>query len=138
MASKNFTARKFSLRYGGKIGGLINNGVILLIPEVIKELEKKDDDVSKWIQPYKNKYQKYNNWGNEAGQEFASLSAQYGVPKKPADLKIIAWAKVTGATVVMLEKQGGGKNKIPDICGKEKINCTNMLVMMKDQGWTFP
>ena len=54
----------------------------------------------------------------------------------PEDVFVIAAAIVHGCSVVTEEKPSGGpgKVKIPDVCKALKIECLNMLGMLRREG----
>jgi hypothetical protein len=55
-----------------------------------------------------------------------------------ADPFVIGLAKVRGLTVITGENLGSeSRPKIPYVCAKLGIPCTNMVGLMRAQGWTF-
>ena len=125
------------------IDGMISNHEILLIQEVIKELEQKMDSPPQWILPHKSMHKKFSGNQNiiqNVENKFAQLKITFTSNKtKDVDLRIIAWAKTMGATVITQEKAGGGGHKIPTICNEPDVNvkCISLAGLMSEKGWKF-
>ena len=126
-----------------EIGRMISNHEILLIQEVIEELEQKIDDAWKWVLPYKTTHKAFSanqNISKNVENQFAQLKRTHtNRQTKDVDLRIIAWAKTMGATVITQEKVGGGSHKIPTICDKPDVNvkCISLAGLMSEKGWIF-
>ncbi|WP_437757191.1 DUF4411 family protein [Sorangium sp. So ce1389] len=123
-----------------KIDLLIEEDRMLAIDEVREEIARIDDGLKGWCK--------------ERGRVFMPLSTVVQLEAKrvlrefprltdtvkgrgKADPFVIALASLTG-TVVVTEEAGSLKNpKIPEVCYAWKINCTNVLGLIRTEGWSF-
>jgi len=125
-----------------KLEALIADGRFCSHREVMKELEKRDDELLKWAKLRKGMFAV-----PDATQQ---VSVQRLLAKFPgivdssrtgpqADPFVIARAECEGLTVVTSETPVGsttGKRlKIPDVCQARQIPCTNLLGMFRKLGW---
>jgi len=116
------------------------SGVILVIDEVMRELEKKDDGVHKWakarghmIVPIDVGIQKH----------VVDIMAKYSrlVDSKKnrsgCDPWVIALARDRQLTVVTGEKASNSlvKPKIPDVCKDLGIPCIEIIDFFREQTW---
>ena len=116
------------------------NGEIFVIDEVVRELERKDDDIHKWVKqrgamivPIDVKVQKH----------LAEIMTKYGrlvdtkKNRSGCDPWVIALARARGLIVVTGEKATGNlkKPKIPDVCNDLGVPCVEIIDFFRKQGW---
>ncbi len=75
-------------------------------------------------------------------QKALDMEARYQTGKSPrgadsVDIQLIAWAKITGNTVVTFESQLNIPDKvynykIPTICKREQVNCILFVDLLRD------
>lgn len=134
--------------------GEIEKGNIIIIDKVIKELEKGDDDLSKWVCDNCNNYE-YNslshiesyslilNHVNDCGY-YKDNALRIWADEEVADPWIIAVAKDLNCVIITNEtKQNRNQNekcknaKIPDIANDFNIKCINIYQMLRELNITF-
>jgi len=118
------------------------NGEIFVIEEVVRELEKKEDGIHKWVKqrgrivvPIDSEIQKY----------VVEIMSKYGrlVDSKKnrsvGDPWVIALAQARGLTVVTGERATGNlaKPKIPDVCKDLGLSCIEMIGFFRKQNWRW-
>jgi hypothetical protein len=124
-----------------KLSDCIASGTIKCSEEVYVELDKKDDEIHKWIMARKTVLVPID----EAIQRVVSelLAAHPRLVdthrnRSQADPFVIATAQVLGAVVVTGEKRGKlDSPKIPDVCEIRNIRCITFLDMLRELGWKF-
>lgn len=131
-----------------EIKDLVEQGTILLIPEVVKEIEVKEGDVAAaWVDSAKGLVHPIPQKGQEVEAVLADFRQKHTPqpqrgrrkPRKHTDLRVIAWAKALKIAVVTEEKerQGGGGHKIPSICKEEGVKCIRLGEMMRQENLQF-
>jgi len=125
-----------------KLDELIKKGELRATEVVLHELEKKDDDVYKWV---KDRSTLFIQIDVEIQQIVSDILREY--PKlvdtrknrSPADPFVIALAQINKITVVTGEHPTNKMNRpnIPDICNVLGIPYISLLYLMKEQGWVF-
>lgn len=119
-----------------KVDGLIDQGAILSVEDVYEELSSKDDEVFQWAKLrgsiFKGLGSSIQNSAIEILQTHANL-LDLKNNKSSADPFLIATARVHGGVVVTEEDFSGGihKSKIPDVCRDYKVECINLLEMLR-------
>lgn len=124
------------------IQNLIAYGKIVASEEVHRELEKKEDDIYRWIKRFPTMLIKTSEQIQRITTEIL-----YKYPKlvdqrshrRQADPFVIALAKVKGYKVLTEEKASGSDKKpnIPDACKGFNISCVNLLKLFEEQKWVF-
>jgi hypothetical protein len=117
-------------------------GEIFVIEEVVRELEKKDDGIHKWIKLRETVVVPIDS---EVQENVVKIMAKYTrlVDSKKnrsvGDPWVIALAKARGLTVVTGEKATGNlaKPKIPDVCKDLGLPCIEMVDFFRKQGWRW-
>ena len=122
-----------------KLTELAESSTIISIDEVLVELQQEDDEVSKWAKQYAAIFLPLDaDIQTEATKILANHPTLVDLrkPKSGADPFVIAAAIVHGCSVVTEEKPSGGpgKVKIPDVCKALRIECLNMLGMLRREG----
>ncbi len=125
-----------------KIDGLVQSGEIIASEEVYLELERKSDELHKWIQARKQMLVPL--------EEPIQLRAAMLLGEHPrlvdtlrgrskADPFVIATAIERNAVVVTGEILTGNleKPRIPDVCQVKAIRCINFLQMIRELKLTF-
>lgn len=116
------------------------NGDVFVIEEVLRELERKDDGIHKWI---KEREAMVVPIDAEVQRYVAQIMSKYGrlVDSKKnrsvGDPWVIALAQARRLTVVTGEKATGSllKPKIPDVCKDLGLSCIDIVDFFRKQGW---
>lgn len=121
---------------------LIANGHLKATDEVMKELDKKDDEVLKWAKSNSGMFIPIDvptqNQVRYILSRYPKLVEARG-KKTSADVFVIALAQLLGAKVISEEKLSPGQNKlnIPLVCRELGIPCINLLSLMREMGWKY-
>lgn len=125
-----------------KIEGLIEAQEIIATEEVKIELEKKDDDLLKWIKGHNGFFIPIDEPIQTAVIEILGrypqlLKASSG--RSGADPFVIGLAKVRNLKVVSGERPSSSPNKpkIPDVARSENIECLTFMEFIREQRWSF-
>ena len=116
------------------------SGEIVVIEEVFRELERKDDGAHRWLKAHGEMIVAIDS---EIQRLVVGIMAKYNrlVDSKKnrsgGDPWVIALAQVRGLTVVTGEKSSGNlaKPKIPDVCKDLGIPCVGVVDFFRMQGW---
>lgn len=126
-----------------RIDELFIEGRVLLSVEVVKELEKKDDGLANWCHDRDEAIIEIDDDQQAAMAEIMGKFPKLVDTSKGrsgADSFVIALARThnVGLTVVT-EEQGGNitKPKIPFVCDHYDISHTNLLGLIKNEGWVI-
>ncbi len=137
-----------------KLDTLVKSSRVISPQEVYGELDKKDDEVLKWVKQRKQMFVNLNDEEQIAlvfdiEAKFPKLvDPQKETPE--ADPFVIALAVLETKNrilfgdeciVVSEEKPGGdgisGKPKIPDVCYSYGVRHFSILDLIQNEGWTF-
>lgn len=121
------------------------DGAVIISTEVVKELEKRDDDLLAWVKErafmHKESEEDVQSVvGDVLAVEVNEHKPSLVDPHRPdsdGDVWVIALAKVRRATVVSQECSAPlakKKAKIPDVCSALDIRCINLLAFMRESG----
>jgi hypothetical protein len=118
------------------------NGQILVIEEVVRELEKKDDDVYKWVKRHASMIVAIDAEIQGHVVEIMTRYSRLVDSKKNrsvGDPWVIGLARSRGLTVVTAEKPTGNlaKPKIPDVCKDLGISSIGVIDFFRRQGWRW-
>lgn len=128
-----------------RLEALGREGTVIISMEVVKELEKRDDDLLEWVKERTFMHQE----SEEAVQGFVSdvLAVEVNEykpslvdpdrPDSDGDVWVIALAMARGASVVSQEctaPLAKRKAKIPDVCSALDVPCMNLLAFMRQVG----
>jgi hypothetical protein len=121
---------------------LIVSGDLRATEEVIHELERKDDDVFRWARTRGALSIEVDGAIQPVVQAILRDHKKLLDTRKNrsgADPFVIALAQLNGATVVTNERMTGSSDRpnIPDVCAALRIPCTNILGLIREQGWVF-
>jgi len=116
------------------------NGEVFVIEEVLRELERKDDGIHKWIKDREAMVVPIDAEVQEYVVEIMSKYSRLVDSKKNrsvGDPWVIALAQARGFTVVTGEKPTGTlvKPKIPDVCRDLGVSCIGIVDFFRKQGW---
>jgi hypothetical protein len=124
------------------IEGLIAQGKRAAIEEVLRELEKKDDEVHGWAKLQSGLFVPVD--GEIQGAVKSVVGRYPGLvnakrSRSTADPFVIALAIVQECAVVTGERPNGigsKKPRIPDVCLGLGVRCLTMVDVFREQGWT--
>lgn len=116
------------------------NGDVFVIEEVLRELERKDDGIHKWIKEREAMVVPIDAIVQEYVVEIMAKYSRLVDSKKNrsvGDPWVIALAQVRGLTVVTGEKSTGTllKPKIPDVCKDLGVPCIEIVDFFRKQRW---
>jgi hypothetical protein len=121
---------------------LIDNGDLRATEEVLRELERKDDQVYGWAKarprlfiPLDMQIQQMVSQIQERYPQLVDLTRGRSI----ADPWVIALAMLNSACVVTGEHASNkiSKPKIPDVCEDLRIPYRNLLGFIREQQWVF-
>jgi uncharacterized protein DUF4411 len=123
----------------------IRNGELCMAAEVKRELERRDDDVHKWVCAQPDSFiVEQDDAVQAAYTEVADFVAKgpYGSTHKRGFLKradgwLIAHARVAGGVVVTRERRAGpgtDQVKIPNVCDQFGVNVLNQGELLRRFG----
>lgn len=118
------------------------HGTLISPEEVLRELEKKHDDVFTWAKAQSPLFIPLDDAIQDATSQvleaFPGLVKAIG-RRNQADPFVIALAIVRRATVVTAEVARGSQQRprIPDVCDQLGIPCVNLIQMIRLLGWRF-
>jgi len=122
----------------GSFENLINQGLIAAPKEVLRELEKRDDELLRWA---KQHHSIFIDFDTNQERELKLILAKfpdmvdYLSDSPQADPFIVALAKSIDWLVVSSESPG--INKIPTVCAAFGIKCIQLLEFFREQNWSF-
>lgn len=124
---------------------MIANGQIRCVDEVLRELEKRDDDACAWAKSQDGLFVPMLDLiqlkARELLKEHPKLTG-VGGGRNQADPFVIALAMtyLKGEGVVVTEETLTGninKPRIPDVCNAIDIPWLSLIGFVKEQGWSF-
>lgn len=137
---KNYRIKSFP-SFWSNIDELIDDGVIAAHVEVLRELEKQEDELYDWAKARLHLFREIDEHIESAvrkiSKQFPTL-VDYRRDRSGADPWVIALAFVEGAAVVSDENRGKrDKPKIPDVCEKLGIRHVRVADLIEEQGWQY-
>jgi len=129
-----------------KFDALVSEGKLLSVREVFNEIGSNEDSLANWAKEKKNILflESTTEELKLVGEIFqvrhfqAMVRKQERLQGKPvADPFVIARAKISGACVVTQEKNTENAARIPNVCERFRIPCTNLEGFMEEEKWTF-
>lgn len=119
----------------------ILSNTIVSPDEVLKELEKKEDELVRWARQYPSLFRPIDEPIQRAVTDVLEMYPKLVDQRKnrsQGDPFVVALAKIApNATVVTEEKQGHKSPHIPDVCEGLDIPCIGLLRFIREQGWRF-
>jgi hypothetical protein len=134
------------------VAGLVKEGRLIAPREVLREIEKKDDDLLKWVKKHRKIFREQEIEQVQRAQEILSHFANLIDPAKEipdADPFVVALAIIENTKreetlfkghciVVTQEKPSrGNRPKIPDVCQHYDIECISVAGLFRKEGWKF-
>ncbi len=121
---------------------LIRNGDLKASEEVVRELEKRDDEVLAWAESQDGLVAAMTDEVQDVVSEVLTRFPKLVDTRKSrsaADPFVIALAKVASCTVVSGEGPSGSATRphIPDVCKAFQIPCIRVVDLIRVEGWTF-
>lgn len=123
---------------------LIDSGEIVCTDEVLEELGRKDDEISKWAKERPYMFLPIDDAVQAAVTTILSTAhfenlVKPGSQRNQADPFVVALAQVKNLTVVTYERAPGSvaKPRIPDVCNHFGVPCISFVEVIRRQGWTF-
>jgi Domain of unknown function (DUF4411) len=115
-------------------------GEILVIDEVLREVERKDDGLVGWMKGHGNMVVPIDDALQRHVVEIMTKYSRLVDSRKNrsgCDPWVIALARERGLTVVTAEKASRtlAKPKIPDVCQDLGIPCIEIIDLFRRQGW---
>ena len=155
-APKNFVG------FWDRLDRLIRSGRLVSPGEVLMELQEQKDDVLSWVSETNRKKGLFENIDKDVSDEIERLTdrimedypglvdnrkgpARAGKGKSWADPYIIARALVEEPHLVVVTEEKPKQTEyndtlkcgVPDVCNFEGIEYTNILGLIKREGWKF-
>lgn len=129
-----------------QFGSMIDSGAITSTRDVMNELVRHNDELSKWCNKHKGVFVTPSDEELNVVRDIfnvrhfqAIIRIQQRLKDKPvADPFVIARAKcLTGGCVVTTEKHKDNAAKIPNVCEHFQVDCTDLEGFMRREGWKF-
>jgi hypothetical protein len=126
-----------------KLSELIEHGEAKATDEVLRELERQDDDLTAWCRQQRNLFVDIDNAIQLVVTEILGdypRIIESGGRRSGADPFVIALAKINNATVVTAEQRTNnldGRVRIPDVCNFMSIRCIPLLNLITEERWIF-
>lgn len=124
-----------------KLEGLASEGVLVATEEVLRELEKQDDEVYQWVRAQSNMVVPLDEAIQlEVGFILNTYPRLVNTQKgrSQADPFVIGLARLVNGVVVSGEGRRNLKNpKVPDVCDDMGIPHIRLVDLLIQQGFTF-
>lgn len=125
----------------GRLEGMLDDGKIICSDEVLRELAKQEDDLTKWLRGKPETFVELSEDVQDATNEILArhpFIAKELARRTHADPFVVAVAKVRGCTVVTQEDRGTqAKPRIPYVCEAFDVPCIDVITFIRQEGWTF-
>lgn len=132
-----------------EIEGLVAAGRLIAPREVLRELEKGDDDMYKWAKTHSGMFVDLDKDQQELLKEILRSFSKWvdtETDRPVADPMVIALARHAtlangGASRVVVSHEvpgGQGATKIPNVCQRYGIPHIQLVEMFYREGWSFP
>lgn len=139
--NRTYPARVFGALWE-RVEQAIEEGIIVVPPQVITELRRQEDDLAKWI----TKRQKIVRepdmdaiaFNTQIAADFPAWTTLEST-ENMADPWVISVAKSFRLIVISNERGGSDQNpRIPSVCKKYHISHQTFIGVIVAEGWTFP
>jgi len=122
------------------LGEFATTGRLLVSDEIASELERKDDDLSKWLRGFPNAIVALDESIQEQVRVILAEHPRLLDTRKNksgGDPFVIALAVVRGCAVVTAEVATTSLNrpKIPDVCRVLNVPCINLVDLLRQEGF---
>jgi len=126
----------------GNLEGLIKDGKLIAPREVLRELEQKDDEISRWAKCNRSIFRDLDVEQVVFVQEMLKVFPNLVDTNKlipDADPFIIALSRSEGCNVVTNERfsRPGERPRIPNVCSHYKVPCYSLTGFFEKVGWSF-
>ena len=136
-----------------KVESLIDKGFLVSPKEVLKEIEKGDDNLKEWskkqtklfknltvkqIQIVQEILAKYPKWLNE--DSMTPIADPFVIAlaiEMEKDPQTTITETIKKRIVVSEERISGKKTKVPYVCHQYGIECIFLIDMFRNEGWVF-
>lgn len=122
-----------------RLEALMDEGVIVAPDEVFEEIARKEDDVHEWAKARRERlFVPIDDRQAACVREIVNGNPNMlKSGRNRADPFVIALAEVKSLTVVTEEGLDGSdrRPKVPYVCGLRSVPCTNVVGLMREQGW---
>jgi hypothetical protein len=122
-----------------QLDSLVAKGRLLAIDEVRRELEKKDDELFKWVSARPAMIVTLDEELQTAAlpiiNRFPSLTNTKSLMSGAADPFVKALAQARALTVVTAEQSRPSKPRIPDVCKALGVPFITLVEMFRREGW---
>lgn len=125
-----------------RVQTIITEGNLVAPREVLKELEKVDDEVLRWAKQHEKMFSNLDSQQRDLAHEILAqfprrVDSDKTIPD--ADPFVIALARAKRWTVITSEKPAtpGGRPMIPDVCQHYEVECLGLLDFFRKRGWSF-
>jgi len=134
------------------VAGLVKDGRLIAPREVLREIEKKDDELLRWVKKHRKIFRQQDIEQLQRAQEILSRFPDLIDPAKEipdADPFVVALAIIENTKrqdtlfkshciVLTQEKPSrGARPKIPDVCQRYGIECILVAELFRKEGWKF-
>jgi hypothetical protein len=123
-----------------RFSALIQAGTAIAIDEVLREIERKDDELHAWCKLHSELFtpmtEEVQISAREVVAAFPSL-VDLNRGRGQADPFVVALARVRGAVVVTQEPPKPTSPRIPDACKHFAVPCINLLDFIRQLRWKF-
>ena len=134
------------------VAELVKEGRLIAPREVLREIEKKDDDLLKWVKNHRKIFREEEIEQIQSAQEILSDFPNLIDPAKEtpdADPFVIALAIIEntkrqdflfkGQCIVVTQEKPSRRSrpKIPDVCQHYGIECISVAGLFRKEGWKF-
>lgn len=125
------------------IENIIQQGLLIAPKQVLEELKRKDDELTKWGKVHSIMFNTLDI--AQTNQAFIVLSKFPNLIDKnkaipDADPFVIGLAKSKDWTVITSERATGNIDKphIPDVCKSFNVRCIKPIDLFREQKWEYP
>lgn len=124
-----------------KLESLLDDGTIVCTDEVLRELNKKEDDLYAWLKKKPGVFLDLSGPIQDAAaavlNDYPFVAKQFA-RRTHADPFVIGVAQVHGLTLVTQEDRGSAaKPRIPYVCDALGVPCTDVIGFIREVGWSF-
>lgn len=111
-------------------------------PDIVREeIERREDDVHRWVRTQSSLFVPLEEDIQRATRHVLAVAPRLvgvGGKRNGADPFVIAFAMAREGTVVTEETAGSGSRpKIPDVCALLGVPCLTLMGYIEARGWTF-
>jgi hypothetical protein len=120
---------------------LITEGRLHMSIEVLGELKKKEDELFTWCKERSSGF--VIEIDDACQRQVGTLMGTYPrmvdtvKGRSAADPFVIALAMSTNPRKVVVSEENPGKQKIPDVCRAETVDCIKLVDLIERENWLF-